>query len=163
MLRACLTCDSSTLSLSSLTIVSTLCIRFFTTPLLCSNWWLLLKCKYWFVWVSLWHTLALIEPSSLITDQVSKNASAQSDLIPLFPSSLLTVCVVSSIRYLCYSGGLLTPVYESSQGLYVYHLCTVSTSMVGGQQLTMLVSQNTPYITYRQLATPEIPLQHHEF
>ena len=76
--------------------MSTLCIRVFTTPVLCSNGWLLLKFKYWSIWVSLWYTLVLIEPSSLIKDQVSKKASALSVLVLIFTSSLLTVYVVTS-------------------------------------------------------------------
>lgn len=43
------------------------CIRVLTTPLLCSSGCLILKLKYWSVWVSLRKTLVLIEPSSCKT------------------------------------------------------------------------------------------------
>ncbi len=58
IMRASFTCVLSlSLSPTSLTIVNTLCIRVLMTPLLCSSGWLLWKCRYWSVWVSLRKTL----------------------------------------------------------------------------------------------------------
>ncbi len=67
-------------STGSLTTMVAWCSNVLATPRLCSNGWLLLKFKYWSVWVFFRNTLVLIDPSLLIMDHVSKKAKALSVL-----------------------------------------------------------------------------------
>ncbi len=64
----------------ALTTMIAQCSNVLATPRLRSKGWLLLKFKYWSVWVFFRNTLVLIDPSLLIMDHVSKKAKALSVL-----------------------------------------------------------------------------------
>ncbi len=71
-------------SVGSLIIMIAWCSNVLVTPCLCCKGWILLKFKYWSVWVLFWNTLVLIDPSLLIMDHVSKKANYLSVLSSIF-------------------------------------------------------------------------------
>ena len=88
--RALVTCFSTWLTPDKARALA-LCSNVLTSALLCNAGWCDSKLRYWFVWVVLQYTEALMEPPSSLVRRMCKKGSCQSDSISTVNWMLLSM------------------------------------------------------------------------